>query len=313
MNRIDRISAILVQLQSRPVVRAGEMAERFGVSLRTIYRDIRTLGEAGVPVCGDAGVGYSLVEGYRLPPLMFTKEEAVAFLTAEKFIEQLTDKQNSGYFRQGMDKVRAVLRSVDKHFLSEMGEGIAIYRNERLPDAKLPNLLQTLLESITGRRAVNIAYYAASRDALTERVVEPLGVIYLYPFWHLYAYCRLRNDYRDFRLDRIEEIRTTETPFSKAHPPLKTLLDQREGCQATTEVVVRVDKPSLKRLGYAKFYLGLVSETECDDGWTELTFLCDSLEYMARWLLANVDRMTVVTPPELKDITKNIIEKIRIE
>ena len=82
MNRLDRISAMLVQLQSRTVVRAADMAERFGVSLRTIYRDMRTLSEAGVPVCGDAGVGYSLIEGYRLPPLMFTREEAISFLMA---------------------------------------------------------------------------------------------------------------------------------------------------------------------------------------------------------------------------------------
>lgn len=84
MNRLDRISALLVQLQSRPVVRASEMAQRFGVSLRTIYRDMHTLTEAGVPICGDSGIGYSLVDGYKLPSLMFTKEEAMAFLTAEK-------------------------------------------------------------------------------------------------------------------------------------------------------------------------------------------------------------------------------------
>ncbi len=114
MNRLDRISALLVQLQSRPVVKASEMAERFGVSLRTIYRDINTLSEAGIPVCGNSGIGYSLVEGYRLSSLMFTKEEAMAFLTAEKIIEQLTDSQNSNYFRQGMDKLRAALRTVDK-------------------------------------------------------------------------------------------------------------------------------------------------------------------------------------------------------
>ncbi|HCC52157.1 MAG TPA: transcriptional regulator, partial [Porphyromonadaceae bacterium] len=107
MNRLDRISALLIQLQSRPIVKASEMAERFGVSLRTIYRDMRTLSEAGVPLCGDSGIGYSLVEGYKLPSLMFTKEEAMAFLTAEKMIGQLTDTQNSYYFRQGMDKIRA--------------------------------------------------------------------------------------------------------------------------------------------------------------------------------------------------------------
>lgn len=82
MNRIDRISSLLVQLQSRSVVKVQEMAKCYGVSIRTIYRDIRTLSEAGVPICGDAGLGSSLIDEYKLPPLMFTNEEAIAFLTA---------------------------------------------------------------------------------------------------------------------------------------------------------------------------------------------------------------------------------------
>ena len=97
MNRLDRISAILIQLQSRRVVKAADIADRFNISLRTVYRDIRSLEEAGIPLIGEAGVGYSLADGYRLPPVMFTREEATAFLTAEKFIEKLpnTDRGNT--------------------------------------------------------------------------------------------------------------------------------------------------------------------------------------------------------------------------
>ena len=82
MNRLERMSAILVKLQSRPLVTASEIAVQFGVSLRTVYRDIRSLEASGVPICGEAGQGYSLVEGFKLPPLMFTTEEAISFLMA---------------------------------------------------------------------------------------------------------------------------------------------------------------------------------------------------------------------------------------
>ena len=92
MNRFDRITAILIQLQSKKVVRAQDLADRFDISLRTVYRDIRTLEEAGVPLYGEAGVGYSIVDGYRLPPVMFTQEEAMAFITAEKLMEKFTDQ-----------------------------------------------------------------------------------------------------------------------------------------------------------------------------------------------------------------------------
>src|SRR6195952_2114515 len=105
MNRINRVSAILIQLQSRRVVKASDIAARFNISLRTVYRDVKTLEEAGVPIIGEAGVGYSIMDGYRLPPVMFTKEEATAFLTAEKFVEQLTDNETSAYYQSAMYKV----------------------------------------------------------------------------------------------------------------------------------------------------------------------------------------------------------------
>src|SRR6201994_2879430 len=117
MNRIDRISAILIQLQSRRVVKGSDIAERFNISLRTVYRDVKTLEEAGIPLIGEAGVGYSIMDGYRLPPVMFTHEEATAFLTAEKFVEKLTDNSTDSHYKSAMYKVRSVLRMAEKDFL----------------------------------------------------------------------------------------------------------------------------------------------------------------------------------------------------
>ncbi|MGZ4000778.1 MAG: helix-turn-helix transcriptional regulator, partial [Mucilaginibacter sp.] len=117
MNRIDRISAILIQLQSRRVVKASDIAERFNISLRTVYRDIRTLEEAGIPLIGEAGVGYSIMDGYRLPPVMFTREEATAFLTAEKLMEKLTDPSSDENYKSAMYKIRSVLRMAEKDYL----------------------------------------------------------------------------------------------------------------------------------------------------------------------------------------------------
>lgn len=91
MNRIDRLAAILIQLQSRPLVKAQDLATKFSISLRTVYRDIRALDEGGVPVIGEAGSGYRLMEGYKLPPVMFNQDEASALLTAAKLMQSMSD------------------------------------------------------------------------------------------------------------------------------------------------------------------------------------------------------------------------------
>lgn len=307
LNRLDRISALLIQLQSRPVVKASEMAERFEVSLRTIYRDMHTLSEAGVPICGNSGVGYSLIEGYRLPSLMFTKEEAIAFLTAEKIIEQLTDTQNSNYFRQGMDKIRAALRSVDKKYLHDMDDSIAVYKSRNAGES-LPNIMQTILNSINDKLVIEVDYTNAD-ESKTRRALEAVGITYSYPRWYLSAWCHLRKKYRIFRLDRIGNIKTTEDKHTKVHPPLESLL----GCddpQCLTEVVLHTSKEVSKHFADRCYFMGLTEEKELEDGRIKQTYMAYSLEGLARWVLANADTTTVVKPVEIKEIIKQIIEKL---
>jgi predicted DNA-binding transcriptional regulator YafY len=133
MNRIDRLTAILIQLQSKRVVKAQDIAERFTISLRTVYRDIRTLEQGGIPLIGEAGIGYSIMDGYRLPPIMFTKEEATAFLTAEKLIEKLTDTSTEESYKSAMYKIKAVLRATEKDYLENIDEHIEVLNNSYFP------------------------------------------------------------------------------------------------------------------------------------------------------------------------------------
>lgn len=285
------------------------MAERFCVSQRTIYRDMRTLSEAGVPICGNSGVGYSLVEGYRLPSLMFTKEEAMAFLTAEKIIEQLTDTQNSNCFRQGMDKIRAALRTVDKQYLHDMDNTIAVYKSRNVGES-LPNLMQEILNSINNKLIVEIDYTNAD-DNTSKRALEAVGISYSHPRWYLSAWCHLREEYRMFRLDRISKIKVTGNGHTKEHPPLESLL----GCddpQCLTEVVLQTGKDVARQFADQCYFMGLTKEKALADGRVEQTYMAYSLETLARWVLANADTTTVVKPVEVKDIIKQIIQKLKL-
>lgn len=309
MNRIDRISALLVQLQSRPVVKASGMAERFGVSLRTIYRDMRTLSEAGVPICGNSGIGYSLVDGYRLPSLMFTKEEAMAFLTAEKIIEQITDTQNSNYFRQGMDKIRTALKMVDKNYIHEMDNSIAVYKSRNARES-LPNLMQTILSSINDKLVIEI-HYTNADDKKSMRSLEAVGITYSYPNWYLSAWCHLRNEYRSFRLDRISHIVTTADKHTKTHPPLESI-HGADDTKCLTEVVLLTTREVAEYNADRCYFMGLTGEKELENGKIEQTYMAYSLEPLARWVLANSDTTTVVKPVEVKTIIKQIIRKMEV-
>jgi len=147
MNRIDRLAAILIQLQSRTLVKAQDIADKFSISLRTVYRDVKALEEGGVPVIGEAGTGYRLMEGYKLPPVMFTQEEATALLTASKLVESKTDAGISKQFNAALDKIRAILRHSEKNHIEGIDEHIAVMTHPSIVYQPPDDLhLQTILK-----------------------------------------------------------------------------------------------------------------------------------------------------------------------
>jgi predicted DNA-binding transcriptional regulator YafY len=306
MNRIDRISAILIQLQSRRVVRAGDIAERFNISLRTVYRDIKTLEEAGIPLIGEAGVGYSIMDGYRLPPVMFTREEATAFLTAEKLMEKLTDPLSEENYKSAMYKIRSVLRLAEKDFLENIDGHIEVMKSRRLAGSRLDlNPLQIILKSIGQKTVLSIHYFAAHTQQNSERCIEPVGVFYQDNYWHLIAWCRLRQDYRDFRLDRISDISLTNEQFKAQHPNLKEYISQSAREKNLQTVIIRVQKKILPYINEQKYYNGFISEYEIN-GMVEMTFLTEFLEGFVRWMMMYGDMAEVISPDNLKDRIKEL-------
>lgn len=306
MNRIDRISAILIQLQSRRVVRAGDIAERFNISLRTVYRDIKTLEEAGIPLIGESGVGYSIMDGYRLPPVMFTRDEAAAFLTAEKLMEKLTDPLSDETYKSAMYKIRSVLRTAEKDFLENIDGHIEVMKSRRLSGSKYDlNPLQLILQAIAQKNVLAIHYFAAHNQQKTERCIEPVGVFYQDNYWHLIAWCRLRTDYRDFRLDRISDISLSTERFKTQHPNLKEYISRSAKEKNLQTVIIRVEKKVLPYINEQKYYNGFVSEYEIG-GMIEMTFLTEFLEGFVRWMMMYGDMAEVISPDSLKERIRDL-------
>lgn len=310
MNRIDRLSAILIQLQSRRTVRAQDIADRYEISLRTVYRDVRSLEQAGIPVIGEAGVGYSLLEGYRLPPVMFSREEATAFITAEKLVTSLTDAENSSSYTLAMDKIRAVLKTADKEYLENIDHRIEVVKSSRAPQISLQqNHLQSILNAIASKNLMHLDYFAYYRQEHTHRLIEPVGVFYLDNYWHLIAWCRVRKDYRDFRFDRILDLCMTDEHYDDQHLSLKKYLSEQYKDMELEEVTILVDHEASLHLGEQKYYQGFVSERQCPEG-VEMQFLTVRFEGFARWFMSFADYAVIVKPAALQNRVKSLFDAI---
>jgi len=309
MNRFDRITAILIQLQSRKIVKAQDLAERFEISLRTVYRDMNTLAEAGVPIIGEAGVGYSIMDGYRLPPVMFTKEEARTFITAEKLVEKFTDFSTQSHYQSAMYKIKSVLRNTEKSMVENLENHIQVRRNNVAFSLAGSNILDSLLKSISEKKAVKIVYQAISSDEAIERIIEPVGIYHESNYWYTIAYCHLRNAYRNFRSDRIQKIDCTDQSFEHQHAPLDEFLNKVREQRKLQLVVVKVDKSIFRYMGEQKYYYGFVSE-KIHGNVVEMTFLSESLEAFARWYLMIAPNAYVVEPESLKTLVKQLITEI---
>ncbi|RFM28275.1 helix-turn-helix transcriptional regulator [Deminuibacter soli] len=310
MNRIDRVTAILIQLQSKKIVKAQEIADRFSISLRTVYRDVKTLEEAGIPIIGEAGIGYSIMDGYRLPPVMFSREEATAFLTAEKLVEKFTDPALAATYQNAMFKIKAVLRSTEKDLLENMDESVAVHRKFTGPGASDTggNLLPSLLKAVSEKKMIRIRYQAFNQSP-TARQVEPIGLFYYGGYWHVIAWCQLRQDYRDFRTDRIASLTVTDTLITQSHPSLKAYLAKVKQEQDLKTVVINVQKEFTPYLQEQKYYNGFVSEKQQGED-VQMTFLTPCFEGFIRWYIMFADKAGIVKPRSLEQLLLKRMEEI---
>jgi predicted DNA-binding transcriptional regulator YafY len=310
MNRIDRLAAMLIQLQSRPLVKAQDMAEKFSISLRTVYRDIRALEEAGVPVIGEAGTGYRLMEGYKLPPIMFNEDEASALLTAAKLMQSMTDTHSSKHYSSALDKIRAVLRLSEKVHISEIDQHIEVVAHPAFVYKKPTELhLPKILKAIASSTIMDIHYTSIGKNESLQRKAEPVGIYYQGSHWYLVAFCRLRNDYRNFRTDKINKLVLTDEKITQTHPPLQDFISKMTGQRQLHKVVIEVESDIVKYFGDQKYYNGFVKEEAAGD-YVHMTFLTGSLTGFARWFMLFGEKATIVEPLELNDTIADLAKKI---
>ena len=306
LNKTERLFALVLLLQNRPNMSSRDLSEHFGVSRRTIFRDLRTLGESGVPLTYAEQGGYEILEGYQLPPLMFSAREAATLLIGTEFTTLQPDASLRTDAGAVAMKIRSVLPESVRDYIDRLQERTVLApfnetqgRGGATGDEQ--GLWFDLSEAIARQRKVKMTYYVASRDEETVREVDPLGLVYYSDHWNLIAYDHLRDDVRNFRLDQIKKLRTR---FDTFEPPegfdLREHLRERGQNPENVRMTVRFQK-SAWRWARTQVPADVEQELPVADGWTEVTFEFENLRYVAKWLLRYGTDAEVVEPAELRD------------
>ena len=300
-----RVLTVLELLQSRPGLTGPEIAQRLETDVRTVRRYITKLQDVGIPVEANPGRfgGYRLRPGFKLPPLLFSEHEATAValgLLASPWLEvDLPAEAVEG----ALSKITRVLPDAVRERVLAMSSAMILssYRDESRPDA---SLLMLLSDSAQGRRCVDLTY-RSDRNEITRRVVEPYGVVGRQGKWYLVGWCRLRQDYRTFRLDRMQETQPLTERFKKREDfdlhayALRTL----ENYPVNFHIRVRFQADPARVHDRIPASLGTLSGTP--EG-VVLDWPIDDLDYGARYLLARGVPFVVLDPPELRDVFRRL-------
>ena len=218
MRRADRLFQLIQHLHHDRVITAHALAEALAVSERTIYRDVQDLSLSGVPITGEAGVGYRLMRGYHIPPLMFNEEELAALLLGARMVQVWTDQGLARAAHQAMQKIESV---IPEHLKPELARVELLVPDFSL-SPEVSGHLAALRQAIKQQKKVHFDYIRQD-DAHSNRSVHPLGLVYWGKVWTLVAWCELRDSFRHFRLDRIQSMKTLEQHFDAI--PGRTMQD----------------------------------------------------------------------------------------
>jgi predicted DNA-binding transcriptional regulator YafY len=296
MNRVDRLMGYLLLFQSRGLMRARDFAAQFGISERTVYRDIQALSEVGVPIAAMPGEGYQLLDGYYLPPITFSAEEARALFLAISMLSGFASEgETQTAAATALDKIRAILPQTT---LSQLEALQAIIHFYAFPGPALdlddPTFLR-LQEAIHQQRVVHLRYHAQHNNEVTERDVEPQNLLYFSKTWLLAAYCRLRRASRVFRLDRIDRLTVLPETFVRR--------EWGEGRgERPLELMVRFDKSILRWVQERQHF----SYTADKDEQT-MIYRPRSFDQIEGWLLSWGDKMELLEPPEFRQQLKETV------
>lgn len=223
MKRLERLTAMLSLLQSRRFTELSMIEKKFEISERTVFRDLKALEEAGVPISFEKDKGYFIADRYFLPPLAFTLDEAKSFVFVAELAKKYTDNETFQHFSTALEKIKNKLKDQQLSDIENLQEKVGAFIDEKFT----PKFLHTIEQACTKKQVLQIRYrnYVGN---ITERKIEPIGITFYSQSWHVIAFCQLRKDYRDFSLSRILVLQHSGEMSHKKHLTLSEYIQKIE-------------------------------------------------------------------------------------
>jgi predicted DNA-binding transcriptional regulator YafY len=308
MNRTDRLLAMVLELQRKGRRRAEDLAASFEISRRTVYRDVQALCEAGVPVVALPGQGYALMDGYFLPPLSFSTDEATMLLLGSAFVAEHFDSQYKAAARSASRKIEAVLSQKLRREVDYLQNSIALVPMN-MPRGE-SEILRRIRRAIIERRTLQFLYHtrfsADGTSRRNRREADPYGLLNYAGAWYLVAYCHLRKALRNFRLERIKELEILETSFSR--PAGFQLENPQPDHQRGLIIRALFDPEIADWVREARTFF--VEEMQDTTGGLLVSLRVRSENEVVNWLLSWGGKVKVLEPPSLQKRLIQEAEKI---
>lgn len=311
MNKTDRLLAVVLELQRKSTLRAEDLAATFETSIRTIYRDIQALSEAGVPIIGAPGQGYSLMEGYFLPPVSFTVEEAVTLLIGSEFVEQNFDTSYRARAQTSRGKIEAILPESLRKEAARVRKAIRLLSSgEAINSEREKECIETFRRAILEERKVKFRYSRILPDSdgnrQSLRTVAPYGLVLVQGKWMLIAQCDLRQDLRHFRLSRMSELTVLEDSYKI--PADFILQDYRPLDDRNIRVCIRAHPSITDKVKESNNYFLEAFEDHAEG--LHMSFRVRHPQELLQWVLGWGADVVVLEPETLRKRVREEAEKM---
>lgn len=313
LNRTERLFNIILLLQQRPSMTSRDLAEHFEVSRRTIFRDLRSLTDSGVPLTYAESGGYEILDGYQLPPLMLTAREAATLLMGAEFMKLQSDPS----LRSDADRVDLKIREVLPKPIADYVERLKqrtvldpywLHGPQAGNDGREGRWYE-LSQAVADQRTVIMEYHVMSRGEVTRRQVDPLALVYYTDHWNLIAHDHLREDIRNFRLDHIISMHVLSERFDiPADFDLTSYLEEKGAPSDSRSIRIRFGRDTYR---WARPSIPAMIDEEVERGEEmEVSFRFENIDYVARWLLRFGADAAVVSPDDLKERVREEAEAV---